>query len=199
MLTGAGGTIGTPLNNYLQSVGYKTVCWDRAIVPVDDYEKMYDFIKTVKPEYFIHLAAITTFNDHERTNSYQVNVEWPSTLSWICKLLSVKYIFISSNLIFNHQGPYTLNSIPDAQTGYGYEKRMAEENIVKQNQGSVILRLGWQIGITGNNNMLSFLENEHQEKLHIAASPDWFPSCSFLEDTTQVITASINPNYALEK
>src|SRR5206468_288196 len=82
-------------------------------------------------------------------------------------------------------GPYTLQSIPDADQGYGFEKRKTEERVVYQNPDSIMVRLGWQIGMQGGrNNMINFFGEKMKKDNLIRASTKWLPACSFLEDTT---------------
>jgi len=186
-MTGSNGTLGSVLKNYLQSFGCRVNIWDYNQATTDDYWKMYEFIKKIKPDILIHLAAITSFSESERVNSWQVNYLWSSELAWICRELKIKFIFTSTNLVFKKNGPYFPDTEPDSDFGYGYEKRAAENKILNQNPCSVIIRLGWQISISGNNSMLMWLDREFEKKGCINASFNWYPSCSYTEDTSRLI------------
>ena len=190
LLTGANGTIGKPLKIFLQQQGFKVFVWDRSYIPIDNYQRMFDFVKSVSPDVFIHLAAITSFDEQQRKDSWLVNYVWPSEIAWICKELNIKLLFISSNMVFGSTGPYSPDSVPDAVSGYGYEKRMAEEKVVTQNANTIILRLGWQIAGEGENSMITYLDRQQSVHSFIKAGKKWYPSCSFLSDTIKVITAT---------
>ncbi|MBT7040548.1 MAG: sugar nucleotide-binding protein [Bacteroidetes bacterium] len=194
LITGASGTIGTKLLTFLQKNGNEVIVWDRTTTSIDDYWQMESFIVNHNVDAFIHLAAITSFDEEKRKLSWQVNYDWPSELAWICKKHHIKFIFISSNMVFSvgNNGPYFPDSVADETQGYGFEKRKAEEKVIAQNPDSVILRLGWQIADQGDNSMLTFLDSEMNTKGEIRASHLWLPSCSFVDDTTDILNQSIH-------
>ncbi|MGB3076482.1 MAG: sugar nucleotide-binding protein, partial [Chitinophagales bacterium] len=107
-------------------------------------------------------------------------------LAWITRKLNVKFVFTSTNLVFSNRqsGPFDTTSKPDAESGYGYEKRMAEERVRSQNPDALIARLGWQIGhAAGSNNMIDYLQRHMDESGIIRANVNWKPACSFIEDS----------------
>ena len=196
LVTGANGTLGAVLVRHLKELGIEVAVWDRSKVPVDNYHKMESFVLSTNAKYVFHLAIASepTGADNE---SWKVNYEWPSELAWICRMNDLKFIFTSSALVFSNaaKGPFTLESVPDAQEEYGRIKRLAEQRVLSQNPDSLVVRLGWQIGKSaGSNNMVDFCENEVRTKGKIEASCRWFPACSFLEDTAAELTT-----LALEK
>jgi len=182
LVTGASGTIGSALCDKLREQQWEVFIWDRKQVPINDYYKMENFIKLTRPDVLFHLAYSPDPNQ-----SWFVNYEWSSELAWITKILNIKFILASTNLVFKNstQGPYTRESIPDADQGYGFEKRKTEERVLFQNPASIIARLGWQIRKqVGTNNMIDFFKRKIQSEGIIRASTKWLPACSFLEDTS---------------
>ena len=192
LITGANGTIGKVLVEKLNQKGYIVEIWDRAEVPINDYSLMEGYIKKIKPSCLFHLGAITSFDPELRKDSWKVNYEWASELAWICKLHSVKFVFTSTGMVFSEkqQGPYHIDTVPEENYGYGHEKRMAESQIFNQCPGSVILRLGWQIAEGGKNSILTWLEYTASQVEAISTSASWLPSCSFVDDTADIIIAS---------
>ncbi len=182
LITGSSGTVGTVLCNALQNLQWQVHTWNRHEVPVDDYIKMEQFIHHIKPDVLFHLAY-----SNDPAISWKVNYEWPSQLAWICRLQEVKFIFTSTNLVFkNRSKPISRNAVPDAESGYGFEKRRAEEAVVSQNSDSVIARLGWQMGVDcGSNNMIHFFEDQMLRNGIINVSTKWYPGSSFLTDTAE--------------
>jgi dTDP-4-dehydrorhamnose reductase len=194
ILTGAHGTIGKVLLQKLMQHGYNVETWDRSKVPIDNYAAMEEYISKVKPDCLFHLAAITSFDPEQRTDSWKVNYEWTSELAWICSQHSVKFIFTSTGMVFSEkqQGPYDINTIPEEDYGYGYEKRMAETQIFRQNPDAVILRLGWQIAEEGRNSILTWLTHTASKVEVMSTSASWMPSCSFVDDSADIIIASVD-------
>jgi dTDP-4-dehydrorhamnose reductase len=194
LITGASGTVGQYLLPFLSQKAYPCIAWDRNKTSISNYESMEKFVLSSHAEVVIHLAAITSFKESLRKNAWQVNYEWPSELAWICRTHSIKFIFISSAMVFSQQqnGPFTLDMKPNEQHGYGGEKRQAEERVISQNPQSVILRLGWQIAEKGTNSMLHYLDFRMNENGKIMASTQLFPACSFVTDTVKIIEKSFD-------
>jgi dTDP-4-dehydrorhamnose reductase len=189
LITGANGTLGKVLSKYLQAQKVDVVAWDRQVTPIDNYQAMEDFVRSIQPDMLFHLATSSQPTGRENED-WLVNYEWTSELAWICRQLNVRFIFTSSIMVFTDdaKGPFTLSSIPDAREGYGYEKWQAEQRTPQQNPNAVVARIGWQIGESiGGNHMLDYLERQMLENGEIRASTKWYPACSFLEDTAATL------------
>ncbi len=128
------------------------------------------------PQWFLHIATGP--------------VEWAERVAKICRKLQIKFLFTSTVSVFSEygSGPYTIDSTPNAEDDYGRYKRECEDRIKAVNPEAYIVRLGWQIGRSvESNNMFAFLERSMAEKGTIEASNTWYPSCSFLEDTAEIL------------
>ena len=196
LITGSHGTIGTELKNYLLSIGDEVVEWNRDEIAIDNYAVMEKFVRESNVDVVYHLAIASrpTFRENE---NWLVNYDWPSEISWICRTLNIKFLFVSSVLVFSDlaKGPFTKDSIPDAFQEYGRIKRMAEERVISQNPKTIVARLGWQIGTKiGSNNMLDFFEKEMQSKKEVRASNLWLPACSFISDTVVELVRLVKEN-----
>lgn len=184
LVTGARGTIGSVLCRLLKQRGIEVFGWNRQLIPIDDYRRMMDFMQEIRSDVLFHLAY--TPQHHNNHKSWKVNYEWPGELAWITRQLQMKFVFTSTNLVFSNRqsGPFDTASKPDAESGYGYEKRMAEERVRSQNPDALIARLGWQIGnAAGSNNMIDYLQRQMDDNGIIRANVNWKPACSFLADT----------------
>lgn len=189
LLTGLRGTIGRALDAHLRACGDTVVGWDRAQVAITDYHAMESFVRREQPAALVHLA-IASQPSGRPNESWSVNYEWASELAWITRILDLPFVFTSTAMVFSDRarGPFTLESVPDAEAGYGYEKRRAEERVQRQNPAARIVRLGWQIGEEpGSNNMLDYLEREARTQGVVRASRRWLPATSFLADTAAAL------------
>ena len=189
VVTGASGALGTMLSEYLEAQDVQVVTWDRKAVPVNNYKEMEGFLTATGPRVVFHLA-VASQPIGQPNESWQLNYEWASELAWLTRALNIRFVFTSSIMVFTPEkpGPYTIASAPNATEGYGFEKRRAEEQVLKQNPQAIVARLGWQIGSSsGSNNMIDFFERQMQEQGHIAASRVWYPATSFLEDTAAAL------------
>ncbi|MCA9711541.1 MAG: sugar nucleotide-binding protein, partial [Myxococcales bacterium] len=150
LVTGSNGTVGSVLCHRLARAGWELVRWDRSEVPVDDYARMETFVRRERPDVLFHLAAASqpAQGDATAEESWEVNYEWTSELAWIARKLDIGLVFTSTVMVFTdaRPGPYTIASRPNAEHGYGMEKRRAEERVFHQNPKARVARLGWQIG-----------------------------------------------------
>jgi dTDP-4-dehydrorhamnose reductase len=192
LITGARGTVGAALSQRLSGQGHTVIAWDRSAVPIGDYHAMEAFVRGHAPDVLYHLAIASQPTGRWPNESWQVNYEWSSELAWITRILGVRLVFASTAMVFSDRacGPFTRASVPDADTGYGFEKRMAEARVRAQNPDAVIARLAWQIGrVPGSNNMIDFFDRKSREIGHVPASTRWFPAAAFLDDTADALIA----------
>ncbi|HYE59407.1 MAG TPA: sugar nucleotide-binding protein [Rhodothermales bacterium] len=194
LLTGASGTVGTALTRHLHNKGHEVVRWDRASALPDDYAAMERFVRAVAPDVLFHLA-IASQPTGRAQESHLVNVHWPSELAWLTRQLGVRFVATSSVMVFSDDahGPFTVASIPDAQEGYGAEKKEAEARVFAQNPEARVVRLGWQIGTDpddGGNHMAAWAEAQMQAHGQVEASTRWLPACSFLDDTAAALVSA---------
>ncbi|MEW6734040.1 MAG: sugar nucleotide-binding protein [Acidobacteriota bacterium] len=189
VITGANGTVGSVLRDYLQKQGIEVVAWDKKLTPIDDYHQMQNFLNKVKPDILFHLA-IASQNTGKVNESWLVNYQWTSELAWITRIMKIKFIYTSTVMVFsdNAKGPFTIAHQADAKEGYGYEKRLAEERVFYQNPDATVVRLGWQIGEKpGSNHMIDYLDRQMRQPGQINASTKWYPACSFITDSVETL------------
>lgn len=194
MITGASGVVGSGLRQHLEKQGDEVIAWDRSRVPIDDYAQMETYVRQHQPMALFHLATASKPTGRENEN-WWVNYHWTSELAWICRQLKVKFIYTSTVMVYTNDavGPFTPESTPDAKSGYGHDKLIAEERTFSQNPDAIVARLGWQIGDSvGSNNMIDYLAKQMVEHGEIRASTRWYPACSFVEDTAQALVSLID-------
>jgi dTDP-4-dehydrorhamnose reductase len=189
LVTGASGTVGRALSAYLEKQKCIVIKWNRTAVPVDDEEQSLAFLQRSKPDIFYHLAIASKPNPNGPDADF-VNSEWPKRLADYCARLNIRFVYVSTVMVFTSEknGPYKADSEPNAKDGYGLMKRQAEQGVLFANPMASVARIGWQIGQSrGSNNMIDFLENEMDNHGVIKTSDLWLPACSFVEDTAQML------------
>jgi dTDP-4-dehydrorhamnose reductase len=197
IITGASGTVGSALRKHLEAAGHTVIPWDRNAVPIDDYGKMEAFVASHQPDALFHTAVASQSTGREN-EAWWVTYHWTSELAWVCRQLGVRFLFTSTVMVFTDdaRGPFTPESVPDATSGYGYEKLQAEQRTLFQNPDAIVARLGWQIAdALGSNNMVDYLTRQQAEHGHIDASRLWYPACSFVQDTADaLVRLAVNGN-----
>lgn len=190
LVTGLGGTVGRALAAALPGA----IGWDRSSVPIDRWDAIDGHIAAIAPDAVVNLA-IASRPTGRSNESWLVNHDWPSELAWSCRQRGIRFVHASSVMVFSPHaaGPITVDALPDAPDGYGYEKRMAEARVRHQYPHATIVRLGWQIGdAPGSNNMIDFFDRQMREHGRIAASSRFFPACSYLADTAAAIVRALD-------
>jgi dTDP-4-dehydrorhamnose reductase len=119
-------------------------------------------------------------------------LEWATALATYAFKHHIHFIYISTASVFddNASGPYTLEAIPKPQSGYGLYKYQCEQTVKKVNPYAYIIRIGWQIDPNQNpttNNMFKFFHDQLQTQGKIRVSSRFYPSSSFLPDTTDAL------------
>jgi dTDP-4-dehydrorhamnose reductase len=176
IITGMNGTVAPEVAKYFMAMGVNMIAFDRSKIDINNENMIADFLQAEKPDWFLHIATGP--------------VEWAERVAKICRELNIKFLFTSTVSVFSEHssGPYTVESVPNAEDDYGRYKIECEKRIIAVHPEAYITRLGWQIGRSaGSNQMVDFLERSMAEKGHIEASVKWYPSCSFLEDTAAAL------------
>ena len=190
VISGASGTVGTAVSEYLQKNNHDIVPWDRQRVSTREYGQMEAFLRDAAPDRLIHLAFAADASSEEK--AWQVDVNWVHELAWACRTLSIPWIQVSTVLVFAQwqNGPFRGDSVPEAPEGYGARKREAERRARQQDPQARIVRLGWQIG-EGRNQMAQWLADRARDGV-INASTVWLPACSFLDVTAEALVRSFS-------
>lgn len=141
----------------------------------DEYIK--DVLK-IRPSFVIHCAALTNIEECEKNldKTINVNSKFPTKVAKICKELGIKFIFISTDQIFDGtQKKYSENVPPKPLNNYAISKVEAEKNILKINNESLILRLSF-IGksLINQKNFFDFVHDSLKNKKEIKGFDDIF-------------------------
>ncbi|PKJ54378.1 dTDP-4-dehydrorhamnose reductase [Bacillus sp. SN10] len=116
---------------------------------------VYEFVDKVKPDAIIHCAAYTAVDKSEDDKElcWNVNVEGTKYLATAAKKLNAKFVYISTDYVFDGEGTHTFveTDAPNPVGYYGltkYEGEKVVRNLIDKN---FIVRISWVFGINGNN------------------------------------------------
>lgn len=189
LVTGLGGTLGKALQSEGQRRHWTLRGWDRNTCAPDDVARHADVVASIAPDALIH-AAVPSTGTGRTDEGRLVNIDWTRSLAAIAAARSIPFLYVSTAMVFSDhaKGPFTVESPPDAPTGYGFEKRMGEAAAFEANRDARVARIGWQIGAApGGNNMLTHLAESMARDGVIRASAKWYPATSFLPDTASAL------------
>jgi dTDP-4-dehydrorhamnose reductase len=174
LLTGMNGTVAPAVAEELRARGDEVLAWDRGAVSPNDRGAIERFIRETKPSALVHCAMGSP--------------RWAEDMARVCAEEGITFFYVSSASVYGtqQQGPFTINDAPEPSDDYGRYKLECEQRVCAVNAEARIVRIGWQIALRpGGNHMVEHLIRRQAEDRHIAASTEWFPACSFLDDTAR--------------
>lgn len=188
LITGCGGQLGFDVSNELSSRGFCAIASD--IFPFEDLknkpkcasyvqlditckEQVISKISEYKPDVIIHCAAWTNVDGAEKEENRdivkKINVDGTENLVQYAKKASIKFLYISTDYVFNGEGtipwkPDDTNYAP--LNYYGETKLKGELAVSTQIEKFFIVRIAWVFGLNGKNfvkTMLSLADKGFKE------------------------------------
>ena len=154
--------------------GLDTVQWKT--VDITQAEGVAEIFTDVQPQAVVNVAAIANIDqaEQEKDLTWKVNVDGARLLAENCAVLRVKYIFFSSDAVFDGQGQgYTEEDAPAPVNYYGVTKAEAEKAVLLACPTAVVIRISLVLGfpVTGGNSFFSALEGKLKEGKGVPCPP----------------------------
>jgi dTDP-4-dehydrorhamnose reductase len=136
-------------------------------VDITNREDVLAAMDEVKPAVVVNAAAISDidFAEKNRELAYQVNVLGAWYLAEGCMRINAKYLFFSSDAVFDGRGDsYREEDAPNPVNYYGKTKAEAEQSVLSTWHQTVVVRISLVLGypvasVTGGNAFYLPLEN----------------------------------------
>lgn len=128
-----------------------------------------DSIMSHRPDAVINAAAYTSVDEIEENEALAliINGEAPICMAEACYNLSIPFVQISTDYVFDGSGqrPWSANDLPQPINAYGRTKLIAEQGIRKSGAVHAILRTSWVFSDKGANFMKTMLRlsEDHDE------------------------------------
>jgi dTDP-4-dehydrorhamnose reductase len=163
LVTGANGQLGKEIRSLAASFpGFEFVFLSRTDLPIHHFPLVRTFFDTVKPAYCINCAAYTAVDraEDEKDLAFQVNGESVGVLAAVCKEHNTRFIHISTDYVYDGNGtkPYLETDKTDPINVYGASKLDGENQALKFNPESIIIRTSWVYSEFGKNFVKTMLE-----------------------------------------
>ena len=165
LITGASGFVGSRIVEALKD-SYTIIAPRHKDMDITSEEDIEQYISQTTPDIILHLAAIsnTGYCEEHPYESYLVNVIGVENLAKAAALHNIKFVFFSSDQIYN--GNHELGLLPEdiatsPENHYGRHKLLAEERALNINSDTVALRATWMYDIErpGMHTHLNFIRN----------------------------------------
>lgn len=181
LVTGVNGQLGHDVMLELQKRGYEAVgCGSSpeyrgmadavAKLPyvsldITDDATVDRVLQEIKPDCVCHCAAWTAVDAAEEAENkdkvFAVNVDGTRNLARACQALDAKFMYISTDYVFNGQGtePWKADSQEFAPLNvYGKSKLYGELAVKELLANYFIVRIAWVFGLNGNNFVKTMLK-----------------------------------------
>jgi dTDP-4-dehydrorhamnose reductase len=146
-------------------------------VNVTDKDMVEKALEAVRPTAVVNVAAVADIDlaERERDLAYRVNVEGARILAESCAKSGLRYVFFSSDAVFDGTGlHYVEEDPPNPVNYYGHTKLEAEKAVLKACPQAIIIRLSLVLGfpVSGGNSFLASLESKLEQDKGIRAPAD---------------------------
>ena len=161
LVTGANGQLGHDVMNELKKRGYEAIGSDIAgdvdlLMDITDDESVKQ-VKEIAPDAIIHCAAWTAVDAAEDEDNkekvFAINVTGTKNLVNVASNLDCKFLYISTDYVFNGQGetPWKPDDKSYAPLCYYGETKLEGEFAVSELTRFFIVRIAWVFGLNGKN------------------------------------------------
>ena len=155
LVTGVKGQLGYDVVKECEKRNIEAIGVDVEEMDITDASKVEEVIKSSNVDAVIHCAAWTAVDkaEDEVELCTKVNVDGTRNIAKVCKELSIKMMYISTDYVFDGQGEQLWNEYDQRNplNVYGKTKcegEMAVEELVEKR---FIVRIAWVFGVNGNN------------------------------------------------
>ncbi|HET6769945.1 MAG TPA: dTDP-4-dehydrorhamnose reductase [Chitinophagaceae bacterium] len=191
LVTGSSGQLGKELQELSPAYSqFEFFFLTREDMPIDQFELVRTYFKTLKPAYCVNCAAYTAVDraESERDLAFQINGEAVGVLAAVCKEHNTKFIHLSTDYVFNGEGtyPYTENFPTDPINVYGASKLEGETEATQLNPESIIIRTSWVYSSFGKNFVKTMMRLMN-EKDEVKVVNDQVGSPTYAADIAEVI------------
>lgn len=197
LVTGSNGQLGFDIVKMLRENKYMNIYnFGRSEMDITDFKKMKKIIIDIYPDIIIHCAAYTKVDDAEENRAIceKVNVEGTKNLVKISKIINSKFIYISTDYVFNgnKNAKYKEDDYCSPKSIYGTTKYLGELES-KKIKKHFIVRVSWLFGKNGNNFVKKIIDLSKNQKV-IRVVSDQIGSPTYTLDVSKKIIEIMTSN-----
>ncbi len=185
LVIGKNGTLGTAFIKICEHRAIPYVALSRKDLDISNEREVKKVIDEYKPWGIINAAGYVKVDDAETfyNECFSVNTIAPGILANICKRKGIRFMTISSDLVFDGEKktPYNESDIAKPLNIYGISKANGEQVVLKANPDSLIIRTSAFFGPWDNYNfvytIIDTLKNERSFTVvnDVIVSPTYVP------------------------
>jgi len=150
LITGAKGMLGTDLCRIFRQKGHQVAATDIAEMDVRDAGQVQRTVDQIRPDWVIHLAALTDVDGCEKApdDAYLTNALGTQHVALACQRSNATMVYLSTICVFDGHSctPYTEFDNPNPQSCYSLSKHQGELMVERLLRRYFIVRAGWMFG-----------------------------------------------------
>lgn len=151
---------------------------------ITNKKKVLEYVNFMKPSVIIHCAAYTAVDKAEDDfdTCWDVNVEGTKYLATVAKTVGAKFLYISTDYVFDGNGetPFSETDLANPIGAYGSTKYEAEKKVQEILEEYFIVRISWVFGINGNNFIKTMLKlGETRKELNVVGDQVGSPTYTY--------------------
>lgn len=155
LITGGNGQLGNDFQRLFDQLHIEYIATDVQELDITDIAKVREFVQRRKISCIINCAAYNNVDkaEDEPELCKKINTEAPRDLAIIAKEIGAEYMTYSTDFVFDgkKKSPYIEEDIPNPLSVYGRTKYEGEQEVLKANSNSFVIRTSWVFGIANNN------------------------------------------------
>lgn len=155
LITGGNGQLGNDFQRLFDQLHIEYIATDVQELDITDIAKVKEFVQRRKISCIINCAAYNNVDkaEDEPELCKKINTEVPRDLAIIAKEIGAEYMTYSTDFVFDgkKKSPYIEEDIPNPLSVYGRTKYEGEQEVLKANSNSFVIRTSWVFGIANNN------------------------------------------------
>ena len=196
LVTGANGQLGMELQRLAsQQAPYDFIFLSRSELAIEQPESAKRLFQLHRPDFCVNCAAYTAVDkaESEKENAFLINGDAVGALAAASKENNCRFIHISTDYVFDGTAtvPYKEDAKTNPQSVYGASKLLGEQNAMKENPGSIIIRTSWVYSEFGKNFVKTMLRLM-SEKKEVGVVNDQFGSPTYAADLAEAIMQIIS-------
>ncbi|MBD1221402.1 dTDP-4-dehydrorhamnose reductase [Virgibacillus halodenitrificans] len=193
LVTGSTGQLGYDVVNEGIGNGFEMYGVGSKDLDITKENEVNNYIEKLEPDAIIHCAAYTAVDNAEDNKEacWQINVEGTKNLAEVAKKLNIRFLYISTDYVFNGEGNTPFNETDEtAPINYYGLTKYEGEKIVQEITKSFIVRISWVFGINGSNFVRTMLRlAESKTELNVVG--DQIGSPTYTHDLAKLLIEMI--------
>jgi dTDP-4-dehydrorhamnose reductase len=184
LVTGYTGQLGYDVVKQGMKHGFNMIGVGSKDFDITNQQSVFDYVREINPDAIIHCAAYTAVDkaEDDKSTCWNVNVEGTNNLAEAAKEINAKFMYISTDYVFNGTGdsPFKETDKPNPIGYYGITKYEGEKVVQQLLDKWFIVRISWVFGINGKNFVKTMLRlAETRNELNVVGDQIGSPTYTF--------------------